>query len=122
MIARTQVTFSIIGKQFKPSKLRAEFSEAHDPGVIGEVGRYRGVPVPYGSAEICVPDEVTDKVRYVHKRAFPLLQTMRDAGAEEFHLHFTFHYADQCAYGFSAEELKLVTELECDVSIDCLAA
>jgi hypothetical protein len=119
MIVRTQVSFSAIGDQFTPSKVCAQFSEAHDPGVIGKLGRYRGVPVPYGSADIIVPEEVEEKIAYVHGHAFPFLRDMRQAGAENFSLHITYQYDAQCALGFSKEELKLIMQLECDLAIDC---
>jgi hypothetical protein len=47
---------------------------------------------------------------------------MRDAGAEVFRLHITYHYDTQCALGFSSEELKMIAALECDVAIDCIPA
>jgi len=122
MIVRTQVTFSATGERFTPSKVAADFSEAHDPGVIGQIGRYRGVPVPYGSADFDVPDEVPEKIAYVYERAFPFLCAMREAGADDFSLHITYHYDAQCALGFSKEELKMITELDCGFAIDCIEA
>jgi hypothetical protein len=122
MIARTQVTFSATGERFTPSKVPAQFSEAHDPGVIGKIGRYRGVPIPYGSADINVPEEVPEKIAFVHGRALPFLHAMREAGAEHFSLHITYHYADQCALGFSKEELQMIVELDCDFAVDCMIA
>lgn len=122
MIVRTQVTFSATGARFTPSKVTAEFSEAHDPGVIGQTGRYRGVPVPFGSADIDVPDEVPEKIAYVYERVRPFLCAMREAGAEDFWLHITYHYSAQCALGFSQEELKMILAMECDFAIDCMEA
>jgi hypothetical protein len=122
MIVRTQMTFVAYGERFTPSKVPAQFSEAHDPGVVGKVGRYRGVPVPYGSAEFDVPDEVPEKIAYVHKRAVPFLAAMRESGAAEFSLHITYHYDAQCALGFSTEELKMIIELDCSLHIDCMTA
>ena len=89
MIVRTQVTFCAIGDHFMPSKVPAHFSKAHDLGEIGKVGRYRGIPVPNGSASFDVPEEEPEKIAYVHRHAFKFLRAMREAGAESFWLHIT---------------------------------
>jgi hypothetical protein len=122
MIIRTQVTFVATGERFTPSKVPAQFSAAHDPGVIGKLGRYRGIPVPYGSGDFDVPEEVPEKIAYVHQRAFPFLGAMRDAGAEHFWLHITYQYDAQCSLGFSAEELRMILGLDCELHIDCWTA
>jgi hypothetical protein len=122
MIVLTQMTFVACGERFTPSKVGAHFSKAHDPGVVGTVGRYRGVPIPYGSADFDVPEAVPEKIAYVHERAFPIMASMREAGAEEFWLHITYHYDAQCALGFSKEELKMILELDCELHIDCMTA
>ncbi len=122
MIVRTQMTFIAQGEKFTPSKVEAQFSAAHDPGALGTVGRYRGVPLPYGSADFDVPDDIAEKVAYVHERANPYLARMREAGAEDFRLHITYHYDAQCALAFSKEELRMILELDCDLFVDCMAA
>jgi hypothetical protein len=116
------MTFVAQGEKFTPSKVGAQFSTAHDPGALGGVGRYRGVPLPYGSADFDVPDDIPDKIAYVHERAYPYLPCMREAGAEEFRLHITYHYDTQCALGFSKDELRMILELDCDLLVDCMAA
>jgi hypothetical protein len=119
MIAREQITFTAQGDSFIPSKVDAPYSKAHDPGAIGERGRYTGMPIPYGVADFDVPDEEKEKIAYLHRIVMPLLPAMRSAGAEEFRLHITYRYENQCAIGFSKEEIKMIAELECDVPIDC---
>lgn len=47
---------------------------------------------------------------------------MRDAGAEEFRLHITYDYDTQCALGFSKEELRMIREFDCELTIDCVTA
>lgn len=116
------MTFVAQGEKFTPSKVEAQFSTAHDPGALGAVGRYRGLPLPYGSADFDVPDDIPDKIAYVHERAYPHLVGMREAGAEEFRLQITYYYDAQCALGFSKEELRMILELSCDLLVDCMAA
>lgn len=119
MIRRTQVTFSTSGKDFLPSKVSAPFTAAHDPGAIGKVGRYRGIPLPYGSADFDAPEDEEEKIAYLHRIIVPLLPALRNAGADDFSLRITYH-CDSGAIGFSKEEMRMVSELECDVPIDCL--
>ena len=119
MILRTQVSFVATGECFMPSKVPAQFSSAHDPGVIGKTGRYRGVPVPYGSATFSAPEEEKEKIAYIHARAFPFISAMRDAGAERLWLSIGYAYDSQCALSFSKEELRMILDLDGDFLIDC---
>jgi hypothetical protein len=119
MITREQVTFTAQGENFFPSKVAAPYSTAHDPGVIGQWGRYKGKPVPYGVADFSVPEELEDKIPHLHRLVMPFLAAMRTAGAEEFRLHITYHYEDQCSIGFSKDEARMISDLGCDVPIDC---
>lgn len=102
-----------------PSKVDALFSSAHDPGVIGKIGRYRGVPTPYGSADFDVPEKEPEKIAYLHRLVVPLLPALREAGAEDFWLRITYH-TDSSALGFSKHEIRMLADMECDVPIDCL--
>ncbi len=122
MITRTQATFVVTGKRFTPSIVQASFSDAHDPGVIGDVGRYRGVPVPYGSAQFTAPEDESEKIAWIHCRAFPLLSAIREAGAEHLTLHVTYTHDAQCALSFTREELKMILDLDCDLHVDCQSA
>jgi hypothetical protein len=119
MISRTQISFVAGGEAFRPSTIDAPFSKAEDPGAIGMHGRYRGIPVPGGSATISVPESEKDGIRYLHALAFPLMPVLRSAGATDFFIHITYDYADQCALGFDSEELQMLAEFGCTVSIDC---
>jgi hypothetical protein len=73
MITREQVTFTTQGDNFFPSKFAAPYSAAHDPGATGQWGRYKGMPVPYGVADFSVPEEVEDKIAYLHRLVVPFL-------------------------------------------------
>lgn len=122
MITRTQISFVASGESFRPSTVSAPFTEAEEPGAIGKLGRYRGVPVPAGSANLYVPETEQDGIRYLHALAFPLMPALRSAGATDFFIHITFHYDQQCALGFESDELHLLAEFGCQVSIDCIGA
>ncbi len=119
MITRTQISLVVGGDMFRPSTIDAPFSEAEDPGAIGKLGRYRGVPVPEGSASFYVPESEQDGIRYLHRLAFPLMPVLRAAGATEFFIHITYHHDEQCALGFDSEDLQMLADFGCTVSIDC---
>ncbi|MBI5770443.1 MAG: hypothetical protein HZA93_21885 [Verrucomicrobia bacterium] len=122
MIVRTQVSFSVCGERFTPSKVPAQFSNSHDPGVIGKIGRYRGVPVPYGSAGFDAPEEEPAKIAWIYERVAKFRDAMRNAGGEYFTLSITYTYDSQCALSFSKKELKMILALDCDFHVDCQAA
>ena len=119
MVTRTQISLVVSGDSFRPSTIDAPFSETEDPGAIGKRGRYRGVPVPGGSAGFDVPETELDGIRYLHRLAFPLLPVLRAAGATDFFIHITYHYDQQCTLAFDAEEARMLAEFGCTVSIDC---
>ena len=119
MVTRTQISFVASGDKFRPSTVNATFSEAEDPGAIGKRGRYRGLPVPNGSAIIDVPENEKQGVRFLHDLAFPLMPALRAAGATDFWIHITYHYDEQCTLGFDSEELRMLAEFGCTVSVDC---
>ena len=120
MITRTQISLVVSGESFRPSAVSAPFSETEEPGAIGTRGRYRGVPVPSGSASFDVPVTEQDGIRYLHRLVFPLLPALRAAGATDFFIHITYHCEQQCALGFDSDELRLLADFGCQVSIDCL--
>ena len=119
MIYRTQVTFTAYGERFAPSKVSALFTDAHDPGSVAKTGRYRGKPTPYGSASFDVPEEVPEKIEYLHRLVVPLLPALREAGADDFWIRITYH-SDSGALGFSKREIMMLAEMDCDVPIDCV--
>ena len=122
MIAREQVTFTAKGDNFRPSMVGAPYSKARDPGVIGQRGRYIGVPIPYGVADFDAPEEGKEKITYLHGLVTPFLSALRLAGAEEFQLHITYQYEYQCGLAFSKEETRMIVEMDCDLIIDCWTA
>ena len=122
MITRTQISCVASGESFRPSAVSAPFSETEEPGAIGRRGRYRGVPVPAGSASFDVPENEQDGIGYLHRQVYPLMPALRAAGATDFFVQITYHYDQQCALGFGSDELRLLAEFGCPVSIDCLGA
>ncbi len=109
------VSFEIWGEEFHPSKVPFRFTKQHDPGVIGTIGRYRGQPVPYGSASYVVPPSVPNDKRIVHivQSIEPVLDDIRAAGATKWHISIGRFYYAQCNEEYSLEELQLIARLGC---------
>jgi hypothetical protein len=117
MIFATKVTFSAKGSTFRPSLARLPFSSFHDTGAIGTCGIYRGVPTPYGAADFDAPSNEEEPILYLHRLVRPALGTLKELGADSFCLHISYE-ADSGSLGFSAAEIRMIAELECDVPID----
>jgi hypothetical protein len=117
MILGTRATFSAQGAAFRPSLANLPFSSFHDAGAIGVSGLYRGLPTPYGSCDFDAPEGENEPIRYLYQLVRPRLSILKELGAESFSLHLTY-YSDSGALGFSAAELKMISELECDMPID----
>jgi len=109
------ISIHIQGPEFRPSQVPFRFTEQHDPGVIGKVGRYRGQAVPYGSASYVVPSSVSsaDSIKYLVNKIEPVLDSIRAAGATDWHISIGRYYHAQCNEEYSPEELRLIARLEC---------
>jgi hypothetical protein len=119
MVTRTQISLVASGQTFRPSTIAAPFSEAEDPGAIGKLGRYRGVPVPAGSATFSVPESEQEGIRYLHALVYPLMPVLRAGGATDFFIHITYQYDHQCGLGYDPEEIRMLADFGCEVMIDC---
>lgn len=110
-----RVSFEIWGEEFRPSQIPFEFTEQHDPGVIGTLGRYRGLPTPYGSASYVVPPCIPDgeMLRYLVLTIEPILTAIRAAGATDWHIRIGRYYHEQCNEDYSLDELQGIARLGC---------
>lgn len=110
-----RLSFEIWGENFHPSRVPFEFTKEHDPGVIGTRGRYRDLPIPYGSATYEVPRSVPEPERILHisETFHPLLASLKESGATRWHISIGRYYWGQCNEDYSLEELQAVTRLEC---------
>jgi hypothetical protein len=117
MILRTKATFSAQGVAFRPSLANLPFTSFHDTGAIGVSGRYRGLPTPYGACDFDAPENEKEPILYLYRLVRPTLSILKKLGADSFSLHISYE-ADSGALGFSAAEIKMISDLECDVPID----
>jgi hypothetical protein len=110
-----RISIQIQGDKFVPSRVPFEFTEQHDPGVLGTTGRYRGLALPYGSAGYDVPSSipVKNRIEYLVRTIKPLLPAIREAGATDWHISIGRYYYAQCNEEYSLEELQLIAQLGC---------
>ena len=120
-IERVSLSFHAQGEAFRPSRVSFAWTEAHDPGVIGEIGRYKGVPTPYGSSSYKVPEEIAleDGIAHLHRMIIPVLPEILAAGATDTWLSGGYFYEDQCNLSFSAEELTMLKDFRTHFDVSC---
>ncbi|GAB5536571.1 MAG: hypothetical protein Rubg2KO_28200 [Rubricoccaceae bacterium] len=84
----THVHLDLMGGDFSPSKAEqatgVTLHKKREVGDIGERGRYRGQPIPYGSATLDAPLSVNrgDKLSWVLGAALQHIETFRQLGAD----------------------------------------
>lgn len=99
------LAFRTMGPAFSPSHAEAEanaaFSSKNEPGELGRAGRYRGQPLPYGSAEFVDVDAIAT----MSGLPSPFLDTLarlapacRTAGATSLVVHADIAYDGQCNF------------------------
>jgi len=83
-----RLSFHATGDGYRPSKIPFAFAKQHDVGDQAKLGRYKGMPYPYGSSEIRVPDTVSwkDMIPALVALVAPLLASMKEEGADDFHV------------------------------------
>src|SRR5690348_6016022 len=101
-IERLSLSFHAQGKSYFPGRVAFPWSEAHDPGVIGTIGRYKGVATLYGSSFYEVPGEIgiDDHIAHLHKMIIPVLPKVIAAGATDTWLSAGYFYEEQCNLSF----------------------
>jgi len=109
------ISLEIYGAKFTPSRIAIPFSRCHDQGVIGQRGRYRDQPLPYGSASYVVPDSVPRNEAFEHLVSVfeSKLEELESLGATEWHVSIGRYYYVQCNEDYSMEELSLLLRLRC---------
>jgi hypothetical protein len=110
-----RISFEVWGEKFRPGRVSFSFTESQDPGTIGLTGIHRGKPLPYGSASYVVPSTVSkvDSVKYLLSKIAPILDSMRAAGATDWHVNIARYYHAQCNEEYSLDELRLIAQLDC---------
>jgi len=123
---KIRASCSVVGDKFSPTVFAkispVKLIAVNEPGEIGNSGRYKGKPTPYGAATI----EVSHKAEKDWSRFDDLLtvlesciDALREAGAEDITLMCSLFHDGQCNFGFSQDELKRIAALKVDLPISC---
>jgi hypothetical protein len=120
-IERLSLSFHAIGESYFPSRVSFAWTEAHDPGTVGELGRHKGVPTPYGSSSYEVPDQILiqDRIPHLHRMVVPFLSQIRAAGATETWVSAGYFFDDQCNLSFSLEALGMLKDFDTHFNVSC---
>lgn len=117
MAVRLDCTCELWGEKFSP-QLAAQvthlvFAQQHEVGAIGNIGRYRGTKIPYGSASVRVPKSVErgNELLWLIRRLLPHIETLRDSGATDIYLSVAVHHDGQCNWSLSVQELQALATL-----------
>lgn len=105
----------IQGRDFDPIKVEQiinfKFNNTINPGEIGLRGRYKGIPTPYGSATIVMPND-NEKLLSLLQYLQSIISHIRSHGADDIVLYGVYAYKGQCNCELGIEEIRLLAELK----------
>jgi hypothetical protein len=113
------------GEQFSPRRAEEATGltlvHTKEPGEIGERGRYKGLPLPYGAAFVKVPPDVEPprRLSWLLECAERHLAVLQKLGATLCKLHIDVRYWDQCNLEFAPHELVRIAALGVLFTITC---
>jgi len=125
MIDELRLSVLLRGEEFSPKKAEEitglKLRDKLEVGEISPRGRYRGEPVPYGTAQLEVPTEIPydDRLMWIIRSLEVNLQKLYDCGAKETRICAGYFYKNQCNFGFSKKELLAIAKLEIDFDVSC---
>lgn len=108
------------GECFYPSRLILEnIRSASDPGDIGGIGKYKGLPKPYGTCCITTPEEIAqpDRILWMADFIYKKRKAFIDAGATEI-VFWIYWEGIQGNMEFTPNQLKKLAKLEIPLCID----
>jgi len=97
-------------------KTKILFKKKNEPGDIGNTGKYRGTPIPYGSATLQPTDELMqtsskEALKWLLGLVKANLDIFRKNGASDVTLDLVVFHDGQCNLEFSVDELRRIAEL-----------
>ena len=125
-MTKLSLAFRAMGAQFSPGQVEqgsgALFSEKNEPGDIARTGRYRGQPLPYGSAEI--RDADTPMTLSAGQSPFidavaRVAAACRSAGATSLVVHADVAYYGQCNFELSENCIARLAALGVALTFTC---
>lgn len=118
-----RVELYLRGLNFYPSRLNLnnpEFARVSiDTGSIGSIGRYRGIPIPYGYCYVITPDnlENNEKINWMCNYLLDNKELFTSNGCTDMSLWIYWEGVQGNMY-FTKEEIKIISKCDIGVSID----
>jgi len=112
----------LFGENFFPSRLGLQnMRQANDPGDLGQIGKYKGLPRPYGSCCITTPEEIalTNRVEWLADFTDKNKHAFIDAGATEI-VFWIYWEGIQGNMELTPKELKKLAKLEIPLAMHYL--
>ena len=113
-----KVNFHIIGNNFNPYKVDFNFSDENQPDEIQNSGIFKGERYGYGSASYIVPKNIerSQKFQHLADTFVPMMDELRMAGSESWHIDIVRLYFAQNNEELDANEITQIARLNCSVS------
>lgn len=115
----------VVGSHFSPAQVgwrdRHYVQDANEVGEIGKVGRYAGMPIPYGSCALALvqqPGSWLELARLLSALESDIVE-IRRFGGNDITMYCNIFYEEQCNFEFSREELSSICNMEIDLAISC---
>lgn len=114
---RTHAYIDFMGEMFSPAEAERLTGlllvDKHEPGHIARYGKNRGKPVPYGTAVLSAPEDVSrsEKLDWVLDAALPHAATFRQLGADRSQIWIVEHFDSQINMAYSPAELEKLSRL-----------
>ncbi|MDC0357839.1 hypothetical protein OAO01_03415 [Oligoflexia bacterium] len=122
------------GEDFSPkwlesnSNLKFPDSEKNEKGEIGKVGKYRGIPYPYGSASFdvhspdeCISGEWDSPLDIMLDLLAENYTKIRKSGVAEVTILLNIYYVGQCNCSINRQQMQQMIDMEVDFGVSCYA-
>ena len=117
---------TICGDNFSPKKVENDtdmlFSNKNEKGEIAKQGRYKGKPLPYGSADIIPPNTLQgekQKLLYIIDKYNKSKNKIKEFDDIDIVFHIDVDYQNQCNLAFDVDILEKIANLKIPVTISC---
>lgn len=119
---------SLYGDNFSPKKLQENtnlcLSDTIEVGQIGNYGRYKNKPIPYGSANLRPPfdfdDSENDVLDFLLTQLYQYRNDLKECAVEEMQLWAIYPLEGQKNWSFSVSQIKMMAELNIAVNFTAL--
>jgi hypothetical protein len=116
---------ALFGDSFSPTKIEREtglkFNKKNEVGDIGQRGRFKGKPYPFGHAILEAPEEIEngEKLAWLLDKILPYKEVLNRLGVTHGKVHITYAYDSQCNLEYEPQIMEKITKLGFIFTITC---